>query len=112
MTKHQVILDGTAILAALAKIRAWANKLEPNISFGHRHPDWSSHSLEAMEDDGIQFMDLLWVLRHGSVIEAQLVDGEVRYVVRGSNLDGERFTLVVVLIEEFEEIELVTAWAG
>jgi hypothetical protein len=112
MTKHQVILDGQTILDGFTKIRAWVSKPEPNISFGHRFPDWSSHSLEAMEDDGIDFMDLLRVLRTGSVTEAQRVDDEVRYVVQGSNLDGERFTLVVVLIDEFEEIELVTAWAG
>jgi hypothetical protein len=106
MTRHQEVPNYEA------KIKAWSRKPDPNITYGHRYPDGSSHSLNAMADDDIDFMDLLNALRRGRVSEVQVVDEEVRYVVQGADFQNRELNFVVVLIEENEEIELITAWAN
>jgi hypothetical protein len=105
MTKHQAYVDEAST------IRRWARKPNPNISFGYRLPDGSTHSLQEMDKDDIDFADLLYVLRGCKVTELRLENGEWRHRAEGKNIDGRELVFVVVLNEEIEEIEVVTAWA-
>ena len=93
------------------KIREWSRKSNPNISFGVRYPDGTTHSLRAMADDDIDFDDLLRVLRSCKVTDLRLEKGEWRQNAEGKDKDGRELVFVVVLDEVNEEIEIVTAWA-
>jgi hypothetical protein len=94
-----------------SKIRRWARKANPNISYGFRYPDGTTHSLQEMAKDDIDFDDMLRVLRGGKVTDLRLENGEWRHNVEGKDFDGRELVFVVVLCEESEEIEVVTAWA-
>ena len=97
-------------VAVASKIRSWARKPNPNISFGYRFPDGSTHSLDAMDDDDISFPDMLRVLRSGKVTDLRLENGEWRHTVEGRDASDRDLVFVVVLYDEMEEIEIVTAW--
>lgn len=105
LIKRQAYADGAA------KVRKWARKQNPNISFGYRLPDHSTHSLTEMDKDDIDFDDLLHTLRTGDVTSITDVEGELRHQVEGKNIDGRELVFVVNLFDEREEIEIVTAWA-
>jgi hypothetical protein len=93
------------------KIRKWSRKQNPNISFGVRYPDGTTHSLRAMADDEIDFDDLLNVLKSCRVTDLRLEGGEWRHNAEGKDKRGRELVFVVILIEESEELEIVTAWA-
>jgi len=105
MISRQVYVDSAA------KIRKWARKPNPYITFGARLPDYSTHSLTEMDKDDIDFDDLLDTLRAPTVTAINDVDGESRHQVEGKNVDGREFVFIVNLLDEREEIEIVTAWA-
>lgn len=105
MIKRQAYADSAV------KIRKWARKQNPNITFGYRLPDYSTHSLNEMDKDDIDLDDLLYTLRTGSVTSIADVDGELRHQVEGKNIDARELVFVVNLFDEREEIEIVTAWA-
>ena len=105
MIKRQACVDSAA------KIRKWARKQNPNITFGYRLPDYSTHSLSEMDKDDIDFEDLLYTLKTGFVTSITDVHGELRHRVEGKNIDGRELVFVVNLFDEREEIEIVTAWA-
>ena len=105
MIRRQSYVDSAA------KIRKWARKQNPNITFGYRLPDYGTHSLTEMDKDDIDFEDLLYTLKTGSVTSTTDVDGELRHQVEGKNIDGRELVFVVNLFDEREEIEIVTAWA-
>lgn len=105
MTQHQPYFDEAA------KIRNWARKPNPNISFGYRLADGSTHSLDEMANDDIDFSDLLFVLRGCRVTDLRLEKGEWRHKAEGKNRDGREMVFIVVLFDESEELEIVTAWA-
>jgi hypothetical protein len=105
MTRHQPYIDSAT------KIRKWARKSNPHISFGARLPDYTTHSLNEMEKDEIDFDDLVDTLRTPTVTVIKDVNGELRHQVEGKNIDGREFVFVVNLFDEREEIEIVTAWA-
>ena len=105
MIKRQVFPD------EIAKIRRWARKANPNITFGYRLPDGSTHSLREMDNDDIGFVDLLRVLRNAIVTEARFTNNEMRYQVEGSDSDARELVFIVTLSDPEEEIEVVTAWA-
>lgn len=105
MMQHQQYVDEAS------KIRKWSGKPNPNITFGVRYPDGTTHSLRAMADDNINFEDLLRVLRSCRVTESRLANGEWRWNAEGRDKDGRALVFVVVLTDENEEIEIVTAWA-
>lgn len=105
MIKRQEHVD------AATKIRKWSRRGNPNITFGIRYPDGTTHSLRAMADDDIDFADLLRVLRSCRVTDLRLENGEWRHRAEGRDIDGRELVLVVVLDDLTEEIEIVTAWA-
>lgn len=105
MTKHQSFPDEAA------KIRRWTRKPNPNITFGYRYQDGTTHSLQEMDADDIDFNDLLFVLKNCTVTDLRLEKGECRYQAEGRNIDGKALVFIVNLYDENEEIEIVTAWA-
>lgn len=94
-----------------AKIRRWSRKPSPNITFGFRNAGGATHSLQEMAKDDIDFNDLLCVLRGCKVSEVRLENGEWRNRAEGRDKDGRPLVFIVVLSDENEEIEIVTAWA-
>lgn len=106
MTKQQ---QNYADLAS--KIRRWARKPSPNISFGYRLADGGTHSLQEMAKDDIDLNDLLSVLRNCRVTDLRLENGEWRHRAEGRNIDGRELVFILNLFDENEEIEVVTAWA-
>ena len=107
MTKLQVFDAITALIQRMAADRdtIW--------SFGaHIRSDGGTHATDAMKDDGIDFPDLLYVLRNGVVVRSEVVEkyDELRYRVVGRNVDGVRMTFIVTIRESTNTIEVVTAW--
>jgi hypothetical protein len=105
MIKRQAYADEAA------RIRKWSRKSSPNISFGVRYADGGTHSLREMANDNIDFDDMLRVLRGCRVTDARLEKGEWRHQAEGRDKDGRSLVFIVMLCEESEEIEIVTAWA-
>jgi len=94
-----------------AKIRRWTRKASPNITFGFRFGNGSTHSMREMDNDSIDFDDMLHTLRGCRVTDLRLEIGERRHRAEGRDKDGRELVFIVVLHEENEEIEIVTAWA-
>src|SRR5262245_35833821 len=94
-----------------SKIRRWAGKPEPNITFGFHRQDGGTHSLDEMANDGIEFSDMLTALRGCRVTDLGFENGEWRYRAEGRDRDGRALVFIVNVIDEEEEIEIVTAWA-
>ncbi len=82
-------------------------------SFGSDvRPDGSTHALEEMRNDGIEFSDVVYVLKKCRVVRSQNVAKfkEVRHRVVGRNVDGIKMVFIVTLRER--AIEIVTAWVA
>jgi len=94
-----------------AKIRRWAQKPNPNITYGYRLRGGGTHSLEEMAKDGIDFNDMLRVLRTCRITDLRQERGEWRHKAEGRDKDGRDLVFIVNLSDEIEEIEIVTAWA-
>jgi len=83
-------------------------------SFGsYVRADGSTHARDEMKADGIDFADLVYVLKHCNVIRSQYLPkyGETRYRAVGKNVDGIRMTFIVTL-RGAKNIEIVTAWVN
>lgn len=100
---------------AIAKlIQELAASSDTNWSFGsHVRPDGGTHALDEMQADGIEFADMLYVLKRCNVVKTEFVRkyNEYRFRAIGSNVDGVRMTFIVTLWESTKTIEIVTAWA-
>ncbi|MEX2632129.1 MAG: DUF4258 domain-containing protein [Tistlia sp.] len=86
------------------RIRELANN--PSTRFLYR-----KHAQEEMRNDHISKLDVLYVLRRGSVVRVEQSLGDETWNVRGSDGDGRRLEIVVVAYEDRVRVKVITAWA-
>jgi uncharacterized DUF497 family protein len=65
-----------------------------------------------LKDDGIEFSDVVYVLKRCQVTRSEFVRkyNEHRYRAIGDNVDGVTMVFIVTIWESTKTIEIVTAW--
>ena len=109
MAKPQTLHNAVADL-----IRRLAASSDTVWTFGsYVRRDGGTHARDEMKADGIEFADLIYVLRRCTVVRSEYVAkyGENRYRAVGRNVDGIEMTFIVTIREQKNNIEVVTAWA-
>ena len=71
---------------------------------------WRKHALTEMRKAGISRLDIIRICQKGAVIKCEMNMGEETCNVEGSDLDGRRIVVVVVVYKDAIKIKVITAW--
>ena len=106
MTKaHALFLD------VASRLRDLARDDETTWSFGsHIGLNGLTHAEEEMAADGIDFADLVHVIRSCKVTDGELCVDEWRYKAEGKSTDSVPMVFIVTFSEEERRIEVITGW--